>query len=175
MVESIYCESCFHYIRNNSGIDTESSYPYEARGDKCRFNASNVGATENVSYILIHPTNDIEFSFDRVMPPFRLVTKTLCKQLSSQLGRSQLQSTRHSDRFNIIAQVFTMILLVRHIGWIMLFWLLAMVWSMGKITTLWKFLGEKDGVTGDISGWVAIKGISVALLQRLPIQLSKMF
>jgi len=36
----------FQYIKENNGIDTESSYPYEARNDKCRFNARNVGATD---------------------------------------------------------------------------------------------------------------------------------
>jgi cathepsin L len=36
----------FQYIKENMGIDTESSYPYEARDDTCRFNARNVGATD---------------------------------------------------------------------------------------------------------------------------------
>jgi cathepsin L len=39
----------FQYIKTNKGIDTESSYPYEARDDTCRFNAKNVGATDTVS------------------------------------------------------------------------------------------------------------------------------
>ena len=46
-------QSAYMYIRNNSGIDTESSYPYEARGDRCRYNASNVGATTIVSCLII--------------------------------------------------------------------------------------------------------------------------
>jgi len=36
----------FQYIKVNKGIDTETSYPYEAHDDKCRFNAKNVGATD---------------------------------------------------------------------------------------------------------------------------------
>jgi cathepsin L len=36
----------FQYIKVNKGIDTEMSYPYEARNDKCRFKAANVGATD---------------------------------------------------------------------------------------------------------------------------------
>jgi cathepsin L len=36
----------FQYIKMNMGIDTETSYPYEARNDKCRFTAKNVGATD---------------------------------------------------------------------------------------------------------------------------------
>ena len=36
----------FKYIKANGGIDTEASYPYEARNDNCRFNQNNVGATD---------------------------------------------------------------------------------------------------------------------------------
>jgi len=36
----------FTYIKENSGIDTESSYPYEARDNTCRFKAADVGATD---------------------------------------------------------------------------------------------------------------------------------
>jgi len=36
----------FTYIKENNGIDTESSYPYEARDHACRFKAADVGATD---------------------------------------------------------------------------------------------------------------------------------
>ncbi|XP_047495305.1 procathepsin L-like isoform X1 [Penaeus chinensis] len=39
-------DQAFRYIKANKGIDTESSYPYEAQDGKCRFEASNVGATD---------------------------------------------------------------------------------------------------------------------------------
>jgi len=39
-------DSAFQYIKANAGIDTESSYPYEARDGKCRFKKENVGATD---------------------------------------------------------------------------------------------------------------------------------
>jgi len=39
-------DNAFKYIKENAGIDTESSYPYEGKNDKCRFNAANVGATD---------------------------------------------------------------------------------------------------------------------------------
>jgi len=36
----------FQYIKGNKGIDTEMSYPYEAKNNVCRFKAANVGATD---------------------------------------------------------------------------------------------------------------------------------
>ena len=45
------CDGGFHnkafeYIKNNGGLDTEESYPYEGRDGKCRFKASDIGATD---------------------------------------------------------------------------------------------------------------------------------
>jgi len=39
-------DQAFEYIKVNNGIDTESSYPYEAIDGQCRFKAANVGATD---------------------------------------------------------------------------------------------------------------------------------
>jgi len=39
-------DQAFEYIKVNNGIDTESSYPYEARDGTCRFKAADVGATD---------------------------------------------------------------------------------------------------------------------------------
>jgi len=39
-------DNSFRYIKANNGIDTETTYPYEARDDTCRFDARNVGATD---------------------------------------------------------------------------------------------------------------------------------
>jgi len=39
-------DNAFRYIKANDGIDTEASYPYEARNDNCRYNPNNVGATD---------------------------------------------------------------------------------------------------------------------------------
>jgi cathepsin L len=38
-------DQAFDYIKDNKGIDTEKSYPYEAQDRKCRFKKANVGAT----------------------------------------------------------------------------------------------------------------------------------
>jgi len=39
-------DQAFTYIKENNGIDTESSYPYTARDGTCRFKAEDVGATD---------------------------------------------------------------------------------------------------------------------------------
>jgi Papain family cysteine protease len=36
----------FQYIKDNQGVDTEDSYPYEAQDNQCRFNPQNVGAAD---------------------------------------------------------------------------------------------------------------------------------
>ena len=46
----------FQYIKDNHGIDTEASYPYEAEDDKCRFSKKNIGARD-VGYVDI-PSGD---------------------------------------------------------------------------------------------------------------------
>ena len=38
-------DQAFQYIKENNGIDTEDSYPYEDDERACRFKAENVGAT----------------------------------------------------------------------------------------------------------------------------------
>jgi cathepsin L len=39
-------DNAFKYIKENNGIDTEASYPYEAKDGTCRFEAKNVGSTD---------------------------------------------------------------------------------------------------------------------------------
>lgn len=38
-------DNAFDYIIANNGIDSESSYPYEAKDAKCRFKSANVAGT----------------------------------------------------------------------------------------------------------------------------------
>ena len=39
-------DQAFTYIKENNGIDTESSYPYKAVDESCKFKAADVGATD---------------------------------------------------------------------------------------------------------------------------------
>ncbi|CAF2471652.1 unnamed protein product [Rotaria sp. Silwood2] len=39
-------DQAFEYIKENDGIDTEDSYPYEAIDNQCRFKSASVGATD---------------------------------------------------------------------------------------------------------------------------------
>jgi cathepsin L len=39
-------DNAFKYIRDNHGVDTENSYPYEAHDSKCRFKNKTVGADD---------------------------------------------------------------------------------------------------------------------------------
>lgn len=44
----------YNYIKQNHGIDTEASYPYAGRDEKCRFNRSNTSATDEGYYTIQH-------------------------------------------------------------------------------------------------------------------------
>jgi cathepsin L len=49
-----FMTNAYRYIKDNGGIDTESSYSYEARNNNCRFNRGNVGATDTVSFFFFN-------------------------------------------------------------------------------------------------------------------------
>jgi cathepsin L len=39
-------DNAFRYVKDNGGIDTEDSYPYDAEDEKCHYNPKNKGATD---------------------------------------------------------------------------------------------------------------------------------
>ncbi|CAF1443316.1 unnamed protein product, partial [Didymodactylos carnosus] len=51
--------AAFEYIKENNGIDTEKSYPYEAVDRKCRFKSENIGATD-VGYAFVKQGNETD-------------------------------------------------------------------------------------------------------------------
>ena len=47
----------FQYIKENGGIDTERSYPYEGEDDKCRYNPAYRGATD-IGFVDVEAGNE---------------------------------------------------------------------------------------------------------------------
>lgn len=51
-------DNAFKYIRDNGGIDTERSYPYQAEDDEeCRYNPAYKGATD-VGFVDVETGNE---------------------------------------------------------------------------------------------------------------------
>jgi len=54
-------DNAFQYIKDNGGIDTEISYPYEATNGTCRYNPKFKGATD-----VGHPPSEMHFQTGRL-------------------------------------------------------------------------------------------------------------
>jgi len=52
-------DNAFQYIKDNGGIDTERSYPYEGEDDVCRYNPRWKGATD-IGFVDIESGNEID-------------------------------------------------------------------------------------------------------------------
>ncbi|KAF5892497.1 cathepsin L1-like, partial [Clarias magur] len=57
----------FEYIKQNGGLDTEDSYPYEAQDRPCRYNPATVGAT-CTGYVDIHDENTLQEAVATIGP-----------------------------------------------------------------------------------------------------------
>ncbi|CAF1429359.1 unnamed protein product [Adineta ricciae] len=53
--------NAFEYIKQNNGIDTEKSYPYQAYDGKCRFKPDDIGATD-VGFAFIKEKNETDLT-----------------------------------------------------------------------------------------------------------------
>nr|P25784.1 RecName: Full=Digestive cysteine proteinase 3; Flags: Precursor [Homarus americanus] len=60
--------SAFDYIKDNGGIDTESSYPYEAEDRSCRFDANSIGAICTGSVEVQHTEEALQEAVSGVGP-----------------------------------------------------------------------------------------------------------
>lgn len=70
-------DNAFLYIKKNKGIDTESSYPYEAQDDTCRYKKIDSGA-DDTGYVDI-PSGDEDKLMKAVasVGPVSILLKTL--------------------------------------------------------------------------------------------------
>merc|ERR1712071_524834 len=139
-------DNAFQYVKDNKGIDTESSYPYEAEDDTCRFTAGNVGATDK-GFVDV-PEGDEEALKPLLLPSVPFL-------LPSMPPKNHSSSTPRVFMLNQDAAAK---------NWIMVFWLLAMVPTRKVIIGSSRTRGEQPGEMADTSRWPVTAKINVELL-----------
>ena len=72
----------FQYIKENGGIDTEKSYPYEGEDDKCRDNPAYRGATD-IGFVDVEAGNEA----------------ALKSAIATQVGSGGFQTVSNNDCF----------------------------------------------------------------------------
>jgi hypothetical protein len=111
----------FQYIKENNGIDTEESYPYEALDNSCRFKKATVGATATVNIPLFIEYLNASKSISRDLLILQLRVKLIFKLLLLLSVLFQLLLMHHKIHFNSINPVFTMNQLAHQHNLIMVF------------------------------------------------------
>jgi len=54
-------DNAFLYIKDNKGIDTEKTYPYQAEDEKCRYKPTDKGADDKVIPNFLNPSFGCSF------------------------------------------------------------------------------------------------------------------
>ena len=156
----------FEYIKQNNGIDTEDSYPYQGADEKCRFKPETVGATDVVSIRKV-----ISFSLRFLSCPSRvtLTFEQRMRQISLWLLPLSvlflLVSMHPKNHFNSTTKVFTTNRTVHRRILTMVCWLWVMVQTVRKKscpTISSRTPGVPSGVMVAIFWWVEIWTTNVA-------------
>jgi len=116
-------DQAFTYIKENNGIDTESSYPYKAVDESCKFKAADV----------------VSLISNQKM-------KLLFNKLLVHLVQFQSPLMLHTHHFNCTNEVSTMNMLAHKLNSITVFSLLVMVQKVATIIGSLKTAGVKAGV-----------------------------
>lgn len=59
----------FQYIKDNGGIDTEASYPYQALNGRCHYNSQNSGAiVKGIGYVRQGNENELKLAVATIGP-----------------------------------------------------------------------------------------------------------
>lgn len=103
-----FMQLAFIYIAQNDGIDTESSYPYEARDGPCRFTRGNVGA-DVIGYRDITPYES-ESALQEAVATIGPISVAMDAELSFQLYESGVYyEPRCTSRYELLNHAVTAI------------------------------------------------------------------
>ena len=161
--------NAFEYIKQNNGIDTEDSYPYQGTDEKCRFKAEDVGATDVVSHPSIHEEELCLPFHRRVTHSSRRTMRRTWRGPSPRSVPFPWASMLRKPRSSSITKGSTTSRTARRLISIMACWLLVterIVPSKRFPTTSWRTPGAQSGAMVDTSWWVAMLTINVESLVK---------
>merc|ERR1712071_722525 len=148
----------YDYIKSNKGIDTESSYPYQARDRTCRYNAANVGATITGYEVLPSGDEDALVNALASVGPIAIA-----------IDASQFSFQFYSGGMGLKRTVETVIT-----TWITLFWPLDTVPNPKETTSSSRTPGVQAGALMDTLRWPATWTTSAELPPSVSTQPSKL-